>query len=382
MSVLRILIFSAAILSSAASIAGDCDPVDFSAEMGPVRNQGKTGWCYAFTAADLIGFEIGITPAEQVSAADVAAATYLENPRELEARSAQMSTANLGYVAQFKRNMLVGAVRSLDANQAQWWGMPLAAREGGFEHLAIAVYNMRGGACLESKVASQKSEIFLNSGEFLWGKYGFKRYSGVDENTVKQPPIENLRLPGASESSKCRLTAELEDVLSPDLERHLNELVASQANAEMKRACIPRRPLGKTLLPQYIQVGSANTSKSAAFVIESNLNRHRPTGIDYSACFLNGGPDLGVGTTACSHASSVVGRRINQKTGVCEYKIRNSWGSSCDNYRKDLKANCENGNIWVSRAEVTQNLQGVTSMMKESEFLAAPGGVFNNPTGR
>ena len=184
MSHCRNLIFSIALLSSVYSLAGDCDPVDFSAEMGPVRNQGKTGWCYAFTAADLIGFEIGLTPAEQVSATDVAAATYLENPRELEARLSQMTTANLGYVTQLKRNMLIGAVRSLDANRAHWWGMPLAAREGGFEYLAIAVYNMRGGACLESKVASQKSEIFLNSGEFLWGKYGFKRYTGVDQNSM------------------------------------------------------------------------------------------------------------------------------------------------------------------------------------------------------
>ena len=43
-----------AILSSAG--AEDCSSVDLAPQMGPVRNQGDVGWCYANAASDLLSF--------------------------------------------------------------------------------------------------------------------------------------------------------------------------------------------------------------------------------------------------------------------------------------------------------------------------------------
>jgi hypothetical protein len=45
----------------------DCTDVDQTAALGPQRNQGDAGWCYAYTAADLLSFKIKQT----VSAAAV-----------------------------------------------------------------------------------------------------------------------------------------------------------------------------------------------------------------------------------------------------------------------------------------------------------------------
>ena len=49
----------------------DCFPLDLRNEnLGQVRNQHQVSWCYAFTAADMLGFTFD--EQEKVSAADIA----------------------------------------------------------------------------------------------------------------------------------------------------------------------------------------------------------------------------------------------------------------------------------------------------------------------
>jgi hypothetical protein len=56
------------------------------------------------------------------------------------------------------------------------------------------------------------------------------------------------------------------------------------------------------------------------------------------------------------HASSIVARRT--RDGVTSYLIRNSWGSSCSQYRADLE--CEGGNFWITEKELRKRAKTIT----------------------
>ena len=49
----------------------DCSTLDFSSRLGPIRDQGYVGTCYAHAAANLVSFETGL----QISAGQIAAAS-------------------------------------------------------------------------------------------------------------------------------------------------------------------------------------------------------------------------------------------------------------------------------------------------------------------
>jgi len=52
-----------------------CTPVDLRNKLGPLRDQGKTGWCFAYTAADLLTAKLG----KEVSAIGVAISTKTDS---------------------------------------------------------------------------------------------------------------------------------------------------------------------------------------------------------------------------------------------------------------------------------------------------------------
>lgn len=36
----------------------ECSPVDYSGDLGPIRDQGNIGWCYGYAATDLLSFQL------------------------------------------------------------------------------------------------------------------------------------------------------------------------------------------------------------------------------------------------------------------------------------------------------------------------------------
>lgn len=53
---IQILIFLLVLSFESLVQAGDCEVVDLRSSFGPVNNQQDIGWCYAYTAADLVNF--------------------------------------------------------------------------------------------------------------------------------------------------------------------------------------------------------------------------------------------------------------------------------------------------------------------------------------
>jgi hypothetical protein len=63
------------------------------------------------------------------------------------------------------------------------------------------------------------------------------------------------------------------------------------------------------------------------------------------------------------HASLVIGRRKNPRTGSCEFRIRNSWGPSCGSRKKPKYSkdwDCDHGNIWVSQDALMNSIYEIS----------------------
>ena len=68
--------FSQSLITPEESTCSGSNERDLSARMGPTRNQGSTGWCFAYVAADLMSYKLGA----RVSAADTALSFYMQDP--------------------------------------------------------------------------------------------------------------------------------------------------------------------------------------------------------------------------------------------------------------------------------------------------------------
>jgi hypothetical protein len=61
-----------------------------------------------------------------------------------------------------------------------------------------------------------------------------------------------------------------------------------------------------------------------------------------------------------AHAVLIIGRRKNPTTGTCQYLLRNSWGTSCNNpFSTDVECEQGKGNIWIDANSLASNITGL-----------------------
>jgi hypothetical protein len=89
-------------------------------------------------------------------------------------------------------------------------------------------------------------------------------------------------------------------------------------------------------------------------LMNQQLDSNNIVGISYLLSFLKNSHDY---YKLSGHASTVVGRNYNEKTGDCEYLIRNSWGPGCASY--DALFACHDGHILVPEFALQRGLNGV-----------------------
>lgn len=106
-----------------------------------------------------------------------------------------------------------------------------------------------------------------------------------------------------------------------------------------------------------INTGLYNQDVTDEFIrtIDEQLEKGSIVGISYLASILYSEDSLLKDT---AHASSIVDRRFSEKSGQCEYLIRNSHGKSCSPYSKKL--DCKDGQIWLPKDQLHQAIYGVT----------------------
>lgn len=75
------------------ALARACAAIDLRSQVGAIRNQGKTGWCHSFTAADVLGSKIGY----QVSSVDIARSYYSDRSLFMRLAGAVTGSTDTAY---------------------------------------------------------------------------------------------------------------------------------------------------------------------------------------------------------------------------------------------------------------------------------------------
>lgn len=273
-----------------------------------VRNQDSVGWCYAYTAADMLSFKLD----KKVSAVSVA------NPADIAADVARGTTPAGGIIEGSARNYLA----------------------------------KNRGVCLESDLPSsdfkfctdQLYQDFLNYLIEIAGNGRFER-----ELTSNQCLEKNLRqaFPNVS----------IPDVRSLVRANGSRKLIESLYQLQC-RSIIP-------VNPEAFKMKTYNSFMISKDALVNHIDQQISggvIGIGYDLKKMTG-ENLDGG-----HASLIVGRRVNQETGACEYLIRNSWGKNCSQ-KEDSQLSCHkncdskgcrySGHFWVSRSRVKEAITDV-----------------------
>ncbi|MFS4457658.1 C1 family peptidase [Bdellovibrio sp. HCB2-146] len=277
-----------------------CKPVDMSAELGPVRDQDSLGWCYAFAASDLLSYKTK----QRISAADIAL-TYNKN---------------------FENDIS----RVMGAKESSF--------EGGVFRSAIAAATEKG-LCLEKDLPSEDNananlETNLNLIDKL--RRGSDRKNALacaEVRTAAKALFPNLDF---DDVRKIALTTVDKDIVQKMADKSCQKRIKVDAQVE--------------------SVASWDKQEIAEG-IDKNLDQTNPVAIAYDAEVLSF-PKSKYGVP--NHGSVIAGRRFNEKTGQCEYLLRNSWGRGCFSYHSGYE--CKDGQIWIPKPSLIKATMNVISI--------------------
>lgn len=293
--------------SSANKSCSDVINQNEAVNLDNARNQDGVGWCYAYTAADLLSFRLK----QKISA---------------------VSLYNSG--------------RSIEADITDIKG------KGGDIGEAIETYlTKKNGLCLESDLPSSDFKFcayrdynnFLNS-----------LYQSITDRSLENTQCLSQNLNSAFPGVDYAIVKNYADRYGT---KNLAEFLFDYKCKKKSFKNYKIKPINK-ILP-YAKLDEVMTK------IDSLLTSGEVVGVAYDYSAMNEKADKTSG-----HASLVVGRRQNSESGECEYLVRNSWGKDCTQNEgpgltchKNCDANGEcrySGHFWVSQARLKKSMLGIT----------------------
>lgn len=284
-------------------IANNCSDVDLRSGFNgePPRDQDGIGWCYAYSAADLLSFKLG----KNISAFDIAN-TF--NDQE-----------NLSW---FNQNI---------------YGVKESDAEGGWIKDSID-YTLKKGLCLEDSVRSSDFR-FAEVASFIEALRSLEKDKAqndfVDCSKINRADWRQV-FPELSNS-------QVVDVL---YRAGKNEILREM----IKEGCHAKRIRDLKIKTNMIRTYNQEEKHKILSAIDGQLNNQNIIGISYYSSILRGPLTSLYG----EHASTIVGRRYNKSNRTCEYLVRNTWGDSCSGYYKNYE--CEKGNAWIPRNQIAKGV--------------------------
>lgn len=279
-------------------------------------NQDSIGWCYGFVASDLISAEIR----KPVSAFHTSA-IYNEKVE----------------------NSFFPRIRYKVSNFFKY-GLDDNVYEGGWVKEAIESVNQNRKVCLEKDLSfdinhyasTQTMILELEKLKVIVEKSACKGSCMSLHNFISKHSLNNL-LP--NELYAILLSNNINIALNKIIEEHCGRRQVQVPHFKIYTLRKPRLRISKN--PTSLDSSDLNNRiKSYFSKINSHFDTGKPLGIEYDISHVTQSDGM--------HASVLVGRRWNN--GRCEYKIRNTWGKSCDNYhrRKISECNKQEGSFWVT----------------------------------
>lgn len=282
---------------SYAAESKSCTAIDLRDKTGPVRNQGTDGWCYAFTVANMVSWKTG----KQISAAGVAFG-YTDN----------------GYHDLYR---MLGMTQDQITNQGFTTAAFRASKPGGF--------------CLESELPSEGfNGIATNVPLAFLDKLGKKAVGGKisEEDFIK---VAKTMFPNLSKEQFSEI------LKKSSKSTYFNKLV--------RKSCEHRVSAEGMEMSFFSNFDAEKFGKQ----IEKHLEQGTPVEIGYNADFFTH-PYSPSGNAY--HSSLLVGRRMNVKTGQCEYLLKNTYGTSWKPESSEFDS--ADGYAWVPKSrmiEATRN---------------------------
>ncbi len=324
---LTILFSGITAVANEADDVGDCTYMDQRWALGPVRDQGDIGWCYANTAADLMGHEYyKELNGQQVSAIDIA----------------------LNFNQSLRRD---------------------AFTEGGSGYLALNFYlATQDHVCLQT-VENQ----FMHEGLRIPLKEKLDTINELKDLYDLQHNAATAAAANAAWSGFFSVWENLKkhkSIIFSMGEQKLMQLLANSSRKDLPKnianaLCVGHnsRPLKikSDLKFWYAEYGGKWLGEDIAmFKLNQQLDRGNIVALAYYGSILQS-PTQELDPKSM-HMSSIVGRQWRSDTHQCEYLIRNSWGSGC--YYKDnpklRKDACEKGNIWMPEALIRKSMTAIS----------------------
>ncbi len=277
--------------------------------MGPVRNQGTAGWCYAYTIADLASFALK----KPVSAADIALSYNFSNDY-------------------------------LDATQNP------ALQTGGF--ILSGLEDMNNSFCLEENLTSNYIEFNSKQNTHsVIHPYSilnqFYNPEGIKEDTLPQDDLNKA----------LGIFLNIVDAWNKLSESTLQELVAD--------SCDPR-----VIIENHVGIRSdfRGDATGVGGPVD-DLERFKVEPIEMLNRLLENGYVAGLGiekqvfSAESNHAVVAVARRMNIESNQCEYYLKNSWGAEVVHTSRYLDH--KDGFTWVSKETLDEFLINTVGYVPE-----------------
>ncbi|MBY0413042.1 MAG: hypothetical protein K2Q18_02700 [Bdellovibrionales bacterium] len=204
------------------------------------------------------------------------------------------------------------------------------------------------GTCLEKSFNSSDYKFSEKYSDFDMASLNdelMKFYNAISED--KKTKEDALKLLCSNEKLSTALSeifpempnSKLLDLILKFNKSENNYVLATLINTECPVKKIPS--LSKYSVKYINYLTKSNWSQ-----LDKVLSNGGIVAIEYDSGILK---DYNYGADSLNgHASTLIGRRWNQKKNTCEFLLRNSWGKPCSNYHEDYE--CNNGHIWISES--------------------------------
>lgn len=290
--------------------------VDLRAEMAPIKDQDSIGWCYGFTASDLLTHYLYKTKGENVSG----------GAKRANYRTKAFSVSAMGIASMYnddKKSAYSKSLKNLPVSELAKLNKKVVA-EGGSIYDALQVVKERG-FCYEKDISSE---------DFAY----VEDYRCAVKDRCKITEVLNIIYDAPKGQISCNDLFNIQKVF-PTLKLNVIKSILTKSAKQTAFSNLVNISCEKKFTNYFFSdrprfesktIKMGDSPKELMDSLDNHLNRGIPVGISYYADFLTGGKGQ-----SSAHASSIVGKAFNPKTCEVEYILKNSWGHGCGYYLKE-----------------------------------------------
>jgi len=333
----------------------ECSPISLHARdtstsnhFSKATNQGSQGWCHSYVLADLLSWEF-------------------QKP---------LSAVHIGllYSEGISETMLVNKFwpkRNGGENKKKYGEF-----SGGTLNGALKAAKKSAGICSENDLNSTL-DIYRETHPYKAiqerieqiRRYDQDFYKGTDLTCIEGFDFGTLATQGKIDSMLGSITNhEINLEIYKNLDMNPRKLLMRIVD----KGCQEKVDINSVELVFTNKKYSRSTGKKKSYSrkksnlikrINENLEKNKPSGLTYNSNHIKKKEYRSI--LRAGHFSSITGRRWNPSTKTCEFKIRNSWGESCQSYMPTINCNAKEGSFWVDEKNLHKMAEQVSHIERK-----------------